>query len=151
MSFCVMPASLMACSKGSLQRSSRSAVICSNCERVSETSMCSGPSGVAVMKGRLIWVCCTCDSSILAFSAASFRRCAAMRSAARSMPWAALKSLTIQSMIRWSQSSPPRWVSPWVDFTSKTPSPISRMDTSNVPPPRSKTSTVSSALSFSSP
>ena len=67
-----------------------------------------------------------------------------MRSAARSTPWAALNCWTSQSMTRWSQSSPPRWVSPWVDFTSNTPSPISRTDTSNVPPPRSNTRTVSS-------
>jgi hypothetical protein len=39
----------------------------------------------------------------------------------------------------WSQSSPPRCVSPLVLSTSKTPSPMSRIDTSNVPPPRSKT------------
>ena len=34
------------------------------------------------------------------------------------------------------QSSPPRWVSPLVESTSKTPSPST--DTSNVPPPRSE-------------
>jgi hypothetical protein len=38
---------------------------------------------------------------------------------------------------RMSKSSPPRNVSPLVDFTSNTPSPISRMETSKVPPPRS--------------
>ena len=48
-------------------------------------------------------------------------------------------------MTRWSQSSPPSWVSPWVDLTSNTPSPISRIDTSNVPPPRSNTRIVWSA------
>src|SRR3979411_1214264 len=36
-----------------------------------------------------------------------------------------------------SKSSPPRKVSPLVDFTSNTPSPISRIETSNVPPARS--------------
>ena len=36
-----------------------------------------------------------------------------------------------------SKSSPPRKVSPLVDFTSNTPSPISRMEMSKVPPPRS--------------
>merc|ERR1719219_1625857 len=39
---------------------------------------------------------------------------------------------------RLSKSSPPRCVSPAVDFTSKTPSSIERIETSNVPPPRSK-------------
>jgi hypothetical protein len=38
---------------------------------------------------------------------------------------------------RMSKSSPPRKVSPLVDFTSKTPSPISRTEMSKVPPPRS--------------
>ncbi len=53
-------------------------------------------------------------------------------------------------MTRWSKSSPPRKVSPLVAFTSNTPSPISSTDTSNVPPPRSKTRIVWS-LSVSSP
>ena len=52
------------------------------------------------------------DNSILAFSAASFRRCMAILSADRSMPLDFLNSATIQSMMRWSKSSPPRWVSP---------------------------------------
>ena len=74
-----------------------------------------------------------------------------MRSAARSTPCAALNCCTIQSMMRWSQSSPPRCVSPWVLLTSNTPSPISRTLTSNVPPPRSNTKMVSSSLPFSRP
>jgi hypothetical protein len=37
-------------------------------------------------------------------------------------------------------------VSPFVDLTSKTPSPTSRIDTSNVPPPKSYTAIV--PLSF---
>jgi len=47
-------------------------------------------------------------------------------------------------MMRWSKSSPPRNVSPFVAFTSKTPSPISRIEMSKVPPPRSKTAIFSS-------
>src|SRR6185437_5026688 len=74
-----------------------------------------------------------------------------MRSAARSMPWSFLNSATIQSTIALSKLSPPRWLSPFVDFTSKTPSPSSRMDTSNVPPPRSKTRIVWSEPSLSRP
>ena len=102
------------------------------------------------MNGRLMLVSARLDSSILAFSAASLSRCVAILSAPRSTPCAFLNSATIQSMIRWSQSSPPRCVLPAVDFTSKTPSPSSSTDTSNVPPPRSKTRTVMS-LSFSRP
>ena len=112
MSDLVSPASAMACSNGPLHASTRSAVSSLNLARVSFTSRCLGPSEVAVMKGRLIWVSCTEDSSILAFSAASFRRWVAILSADRSTPSVSLNVLTSQSMIRWSQSSPPRWVLP---------------------------------------
>ena len=109
-------------------------------------SRCFGPSCVAVMKGRLICVVIVDDSSIFAFSAASYRRWSAIRSAARSMPWSFLNSATIQSTIALSKLSPPRWLSPFVALTSKTPSPSSRIETSNVPPPRSKTRIVWSVL-----
>ena len=66
------------------------------------------------------------------------------------MPVFTLKSSAIQSMMRWSQSSPPRCVLPLVDLTSKTPPPISSTLTSKVPPPRSKTRMVCSS-SLSSP
>src|SRR5438105_11618897 len=62
-----------------------------------------------------------------------------MRSFCRSIPWSLRNSSAIQSMMRWSKSSPPRKVSPLVALTSKTPSPNSRIDISKVPPPRSKT------------
>jgi hypothetical protein len=65
------------CSTGRRTRSSRSAHSFSNCARESVVSMCLGPSAVAVMKGRLMDVCGSADSSILAFSAASVRRCSA--------------------------------------------------------------------------
>ena len=103
------------------------------------------------MNGRLIVVSWTAESSILAFSAASFSRCSAILSFDRSTPSVSLNDFTSQSMTRWSQSSPPRWVLPEVDLTSKTPSPISRTETSNVPPPRSNTRIVWSAPSLSSP
>ena len=103
------------------------------------------------MKGRLIWVSCTDDSSILAFSAASLRRCMAILSWDRSTPSVFLNSVTSQSMTLSSQSSPPSLVLPEVDLTSKTPSPMSRTETSNVPPPRSKTRTVRSESSLSRP
>ena len=54
-----------------------------NLARVSCSSRWSGPSAVAVMNGRLICVCCTWLSSILAFSAASLRRWVAMLSLAQ--------------------------------------------------------------------
>ena len=39
------------------------------------------------------------------------------------------------------KSSPPKWLSPAVDKTSITPLPISIIETSKVPPPKSKTIT----------
>mmetsp|Transcript_12715 Transcript_12715/g.40713 ORF Transcript_12715/g.40713 Transcript_12715/m.40713 type:complete len:266 (+) Transcript_12715:70-867(+) len=45
------------------------------------------------------------------------------------------------STSRLSRSSPPRCVSPAVARTSKTPASMERSDTSNVPPPKSNTST----------
>ena len=81
----------------------------------------------------------TPDSSILAFSAASFRRCMATLSPDRSMPSVRLNSLTRYFMMHWSKSSPPSRLLPAVARTSMTPSSISRMDTSKVPPPRSYT------------
>ena len=50
--------------------------------------------------------------------------------------------------MRLSKSSPPRWVSPAVAFTSKMPSSIVSSETSKVPPPRSKMSTLRSAAAF---
>ena len=41
----------------------------------------------------------------------------------------------------WSKSSPPSLLSPAVESTSNTPSPNSRIETSNVPPPKSNTNT----------
>ena len=76
-------------------------------------------------------------SSILAFSAASFSRCMATLSPLRSMPSLFLNSLTRYFMMHSSKSSPPRRLLPAVARTSMTPSPISRMETSKVPPPRS--------------
>ena len=106
--------------------------------------MCFGPVASAVMKGRLMSVSMTVESSIFAFSAASFRRWSAIRSLLRSIPSSFLNSSMIQSMTRWSRLSPPRCVSPLVALTSTTPSPTSRIEMSNVPPPKSYTAIVSS-------
>lgn len=51
----------------------------------------------------------------------------------------------------WSKSSPPNLLSPAVDNTSKVPSANSRIETSNVPPPRSNTRTFSSLSVLSIP
>jgi len=89
------------------------------------------------MNGRLRSTEFEDDSAILAFSASSLRRWRAIASLERSMPCSALKPSMSHWMMRSSQLSPPSSVSPLVAFTSKTPPPISRMDTSNVPPPKS--------------
>ena len=67
----VSPASARACFVGPTVRSSRSCVSSFSFARVSWRSRCFGPSGVAVMNGRLICVEVVEDSSIFAFSAAS--------------------------------------------------------------------------------
>ena len=126
----VSPASSSAFCIGGIVREMRSSTSCSSLERERSSVRCFGPSWVAVMNGRLIVVLVELESSILAFSAASLRRWRAIGSCRRSMPSLFWNSSAIQSMRRWSKSSPPRWVSPFVDFTSKTPSPSSRMEMS---------------------
>ena len=136
-------ASLIARFTGPRSRAIRSLHSSSNWARVSRVSMCLGPSAVAVMKGRLISVTITPESSILAFSAASVRRWRDWRSLRRSIFSAARNCSANQSTILRSKSIPPNWTSPLVDLTWKTPSPTSSTDTSKVPPPRSKAKIVS--------
>ena len=69
-----------------------SSTICSNRARVSFIVRCFGPVASAVMNGRLISVSSSVESSILAFSAASFRRCSAIWSFETSMPCSFLNS-----------------------------------------------------------
>ena len=70
----VRPASRSAFCMGVMVFSTRSAVSSLNFARVRVISRCLGPVASAVMKGRLMLALITPDSSILAFSAASFRR-----------------------------------------------------------------------------
>ena len=130
-------ASARALRTGSSVRLMRSATRSSSLARVRVITRCLGPAASAEMKGRLTSVLVVLDSSIFAFSAASLSRCSAMRSFERSTPWSFLNSSLSHSMTRWSKSSPPRCVSPLVERTSKTPSDSSRIEMSNVPPPRS--------------
>ena len=99
--------------------------------------MCFGPVLSAVIKGKFISVCAADDNSIFAFSAASLSLCSASLSDFKSIPFYFLNSERRYSTIVLSKSSPPKNVSPLVDFTSKTPSPNSRIETSKVPPPKS--------------
>ena len=133
----VIPASFIAFWTGIAVLSTSSCVSSSNLALVRFISKCFGPSAVAVMKGRLILVVVAEDSSFFAFSAASFNLWSAILSFDRSTPSAFLNSSIIHCVSLLSKSSPPRCVSPFVARTSMTPSPISMMETSKVPPPRS--------------
>ena len=76
-------------------------------------------------------------SAITIFVASKVVDNMATLSVERSMPWVFLNSSHIYLVTQASKSSPPRRLLPAVASTSITPSPISRMDTSKVPPPRS--------------
>ena len=78
-------------------------------------------------------VCSAADNSIFAFSAASFNLCNVSLSDLRSIPLSFLNSVIKYSTTALSKSSPPKNVSPFVDLTSKTPSPNSKIETSKVP------------------
>src|SRR5712692_1588897 len=118
MSFGSTPASFRHWRTGPMDFSRRSPTSCSSFARVSFKERCLGPLWSAVTNGRLMSDSRVVLSSHLAFSAASFSRWRAILSFERSIPWSRLNSATIQSMIRWSRLSPPRWVSPLVAFTS---------------------------------
>ena len=138
----LIPALAKADLQGSIVLSIRLWANCSN--------FALGPEAVAVMYGRLISVCVEEESSTFAFSAASFNLWSAIGSVFKSTPSSFLNSSAIQSMITLSKSSPPRWVSPSVAFTSKEAFPstsyISNTETSCVPPPQSNTTTFMSFL-----
>ena len=74
--------------------STKSAVIASNFCLVKSTSKCLGPVASAVIKGRLMLVLLIPESSIFAFSAASFNLCIASLSPDKSMPSLVLNSET---------------------------------------------------------
>ena len=141
---------------GSLVRSSRSAVICWNCARVSFSSRWIGPFSVIDRYCSEIVVAVELDSSFFACSAASRSRCMAILSLDRSTPVCIFTVLTRWSTTRWSQSSPPRWLSPevartWMVEKPSSSLPTSSRETSKVPPPRSKTRMSSSSLPLSRP
>ena len=145
-----IPASDNAFSTGSFVLSTKSAVIFSNSDLLNFSSKCWGPASLAVINGKLISVSLVDESSILAFSAPSWTLWIAILSFDKSIPVEDLNFSINQSITLWSQSSPPSLESPDVDFTSNTPSEISNIETSKVPPPKSNTSIFWSSL-FSSP
>mmetsp|Transcript_65922 Transcript_65922/g.155257 ORF Transcript_65922/g.155257 Transcript_65922/m.155257 type:complete len:362 (+) Transcript_65922:320-1405(+) len=129
-----------ACRTGSSRLVKRFLQSSSKWSLVSTSSMCLGPVSSAVMKGTDMRTSINEDNSIFAFSLASARRCKACLSPRRSIPVSSSKLSSNQLRIRWSKSSPPNLVFPFVAKTSQTPSPASMTETSKVPPPRSKTS-----------
>ena len=138
------PASLIAFTHGSIVLSTKSATNFSNFARVKVRFKCLGPEESAVINGKFISVCFDVDNSFFAASLASLNRCNAIASFFKSIPSLFLNSSAIQFIIFWSKSSPPKCVSPFVDLTSKTPSPNSKIEISKVPPPKSNTAIVSS-------
>ena len=147
----VIPASFIAFLQGVIVAWINLSANCSNCALVKVLTKCFGPDAVAVTYGKLISVCVDEESSTFAFSAASFNLCKAIGSFLKSMFSSFLNSSANQSIITWSKSSPPKCVSPFVDFTSNTPSPKSRIEISKVPPPKSNTAIVLSLSDLSKP
>ena len=125
-------------------RSSRSLVICSNWARERLSSRWIGPFSDIERYWSEMFVEVALDSSFFACSAASRRRCIAMRSLDRSTPEVFFTVVSMWLTTRSSQSSPPS-LSPDVALTwmvekpSSGSLPTSRRETSKVPPPRSKT------------
>mmetsp|Transcript_3648 Transcript_3648/g.10761 ORF Transcript_3648/g.10761 Transcript_3648/m.10761 type:complete len:215 (+) Transcript_3648:949-1593(+) len=130
------PASLSTRATGLSVRLKRSPQSSSNLARDTGTDMsmpwCTASTSTVV--------CVADDSARFANSHCLRTRWRAFGSSEKSMPLCFfLKLLTQWSMRRWSKSSPPKWVSPDVARTSKTPASMVRSVTSKVPPPRSKT------------
>ncbi len=75
-------------------RSTKSAVISLNFAREIDISKCNGPASPAVMNGSETCAVVTPESSFFAFSAASFKRCIAILSFDKSMPFSFLNSAT---------------------------------------------------------
>ena len=137
MSVDFIPASFNAVWQGASDLLIRLSTKLSNVALFNLVFKCLGPALSAVIKGILISVSTTEDNSHFAFSADSLTLCNANLSDLKSIPVSFLNTDNKWSTIALSKSSPPNDVSPFVDLTSNTPSPNSRIDTSKVPPPKS--------------
>mmetsp|Transcript_21737 Transcript_21737/g.52311 ORF Transcript_21737/g.52311 Transcript_21737/m.52311 type:complete len:364 (-) Transcript_21737:715-1806(-) len=114
--------------KRSMQSSSNLARV-----RVSDRSLPPWKSSISM---RFWW---DVESTRLARSTSRRSFWMAFLSLEASTPVFFLNTASMWSITRLSKSSPPRCVSPDVAITSNTPLSMVRRDTSNVPPPRSKT------------
>ena len=136
----VMPASDRALVTGSAVSSTRSWVNSSNFAPLvrSQYPDVSDPRTVAVIKGRLMLVVEALDSSFFAFSAASLILCMAILSLERSIPSFLLElGHNVVPLPSGQNHRRPDGCFRQLPETSMTPSPISMIDTSKVPPPRS--------------
>ena len=112
----------------------------SKSSRCSSVSRCSGVSPwlSRYASRTFTWLCSL--SWILARSAACSSRASTASSAGSGTPCSCSNRSASSRCSRRSKSSPPRRLSPWLASTSVTGPEISTIDTSNVPPPRSYTS-----------
>ena len=142
MSSFFMPASSSACLQGPSVRSMISETRISSSLRLSFVSRCFGPDVVRCderkidlgfeRRGELVL-------GLLGLLFETLKRNAVLRAGrSRCSLRSDVQALRPSAL---SMSSPPRCVSPAVDFTLKTPFAISRIEMSNVPPPRSYTAT----------
>mmetsp|Transcript_4961 Transcript_4961/g.15659 ORF Transcript_4961/g.15659 Transcript_4961/m.15659 type:complete len:263 (-) Transcript_4961:1238-2026(-) len=137
----VMPAVSATCRMAGTRRRRRGRQSASNLRRDTVTLTPRGPCRWATTTCTL----CSVESATFASSAASSSRRRALPSMDAREPTCAIKSSASQSAMTASQSLPPSRGSPAVATTSTTCSrpspPISTIETSNVPPPKSKTIT----------
>jgi len=98
-----------------------------------------------------IFSCCNVESALLALSASFLNLVIALLSLDMSLLCFFLKVSARYFVTLSSKSLPPRWTSPLLEITSKKLLSIDKIDTSNVPPPRSKTTIFSSSLFLSKP
>mmetsp|Transcript_38457 Transcript_38457/g.82055 ORF Transcript_38457/g.82055 Transcript_38457/m.82055 type:complete len:212 (+) Transcript_38457:881-1516(+) len=135
------PASSMTSLTVSMHRENSFALSSSNLDlsRVAEKSKSPTRESTSISADLLL------DRTRLQFSTARRRRdCARALFAIWSWAFASMDLILAmhQFMTELSKSSPPRWVSPPVALTSNTPESMARTETSKVPPPRSKITTL---------
>mmetsp|Transcript_14229 Transcript_14229/g.32606 ORF Transcript_14229/g.32606 Transcript_14229/m.32606 type:complete len:303 (-) Transcript_14229:3-911(-) len=127
------PASSMTCFTGPKVFLKRSALSSSKRARV-KVSEKSTPSKSASISSRA-W--CVELSARFVFSTSRRSFWMERLSFDMSLPCFFWKTFMKCCITRWSKSSPPKWVSPFVATTSKTPLSMVNKDTSKVPPPMS--------------
>jgi len=96
--------------------------ICSKRARVSFICRCLGPVASAVTNGRLISVRAAWKAR--SWPSRGFLQALSHLVVRKVDPFSRFELAHDQSITRWSMLSPPRCVSPLVDFTSTTPSPL---------------------------